>query len=425
MYKLVFIPAFLFFFNSYSTAQKTKISDIIANVKSDVELLNNIKTTEYLSGLNYNLPWIKEVELRLGINGNVTADKLDGYLRNEDFYSLRVAPNSLRERRYQQALKPAQIDLYRSNNNVILQEVIFERYLSVMTIYYSQKNIEGKTLLKPLFDNKSVILAQMLEQGSDIKFKDVVEAEYDKNDLLNDLDEFQNNIRDESNKITQLLGLKDSVKIDFSHFITPELIELRLNRTDLSVLNNPEIVNQQEKIEYAEAEYNFQHARNKQILTFFQFGYSPQVVDEAPKTKFNPSNDMTFRFGVNVPIKSNNNLKRSESALKVYEEQQEVETLKSQLSTKIELKKTKILQLIASRKEWKRQHDESLIPKLLKNESIKAQITPLELVDLQIDEIKLQLHQHKLDEKIVLEYLEFLQLSGAILDLDVNYLEGV
>ena len=425
MCRIIISPLVFFLTFTITSAQKIQVSAILASVHKDVELLNNKKTTEYLSGLNYNLPWIKEVELRLGVNGNVTVDKLDGYLRNEDFYSLRVAPNSLRERRFQQALKPAQIDLYQSNNNVILQEVIFEKYLSIMVIYFSQKNIEGKALLKPLFDNKSNILAQMLEQGSDIKFKDVVEAEYDKNDLLNDLDEFQHNIRDESEKIRECLGLSDSVEIDFTNFITPELIELRLNRTDLSVMNNPEIVNQQQKTDYAQAEYNFQHARNRQILTFFQFGYSPQVVDEAPKTKFNPSNDMTFRFGVNVPIKSNNNLKRSETALKVYEEQQEVETLKSQFSTKIELKKTKIIQLIASRRAWQRQHDESLIPKLLKNESIKAQITPLELVDLQIDEIKLQLHQHKLDEKIVLEYLEFLLLSGEILDVNVNYLEGM
>jgi hypothetical protein len=66
--------------------------------------------------------------------------------------------------------------------------------------------------------------------------------------------------------------------------------------------------------------------------------------------------------------------------------------------------------------------DNNLILKLLKNESLKDQITPLEIMDMEISVIKLKLQGLKLDDKIANEYIELMSIIGALNDTAMNYL---
>jgi len=66
--------------------------------------------------------------------------------------------------------------------------------------------------------------------------------------------------------------------------------------------------------------------------------------------------------------------------------------------------------------------DNNLILKLLKNESLKDQITPLEIMDMEISIIKLRLQGLKLDDKIANEYIELMSIIGALNDTARNYL---
>ncbi|MFZ1335494.1 MAG: hypothetical protein WAR99_08755, partial [Saprospiraceae bacterium] len=86
------------------------------------------------------------------------------------------------------------------------------------------------------------------------------------------------------------------------------------------------------------------------------------------------------------------------------------------------LQRTKILQLIDAKDQWQKMFDNNLILKLLKNESLKDQITPLEIMDMEISVIKLKLQGLKLDDKIANEYIELMSIIGALNDTAMNYL---
>ncbi len=404
-------------------AQGIHIESIIHTADADSKLLVNQRTTEFINQQNFSLPLIREAEIRLGINGNATPNQLDGYLRNEDYYAIKISPNSLRERKYQRALKPAQADLYKSNDHMFMQEAIFERYQSIVKLYYAEIFIKEKSKLQTFLVKKSALLNEMLDQGLDIKFKDVVDVEYDKNDLLSSLFEYSNIVNEEHERIKGFLNVSDSIFVDFDHFISSDEIRTIVLTVDTSnVVLAPEVIYTKYKAQLSMAELNYQKSRNKQIISYFQAGYSPVVVSEEAKTKFNPSNDLTFRFGVNIPIGANNNLRRSEAAIKLYEDKNDAILTREKYKANIMLQRTKILQLIDAKDQWQKMFDNNLILKLLKNESLKDQITPLEIMDMEISVIKLKLQGLKLDDKIANEYIELMSIIGALNDTAMNYL---
>jgi len=413
----------IFYLSTSVPAQGIHIESIIHTADADSKLLVNQRTTEFINQQNFSLPLIREAEIRLGINGNATPNQLDGYLRNEDYYAIKISPNSLRERKYQRALKPAQADLYKSNDHMFMQEAIFERYQSIVKLYYAEIFIKEKSKLQPFLVKKSALLNEMLDQGLDIKFKDVVDVEYDKNDLLSSLFEYSNIVNEEHERIKGFLNVSDSIFVDFDHFISSDEIRTIILTVDTSnVVLAPEVIYTKYKAQLSMAELNYQKSRNKQIFSFFQAGYSPVVVSEEAKTKFNPSNDLTFRFGVNVPIGANNNLRRSEAAIKLYEDKNDAILTREKYKADIMLQRTKILQLIDAKDQWQKMFDNNLILKLLKNESLKDQITPLEIMDMEISVIKLKLQGLKLDDKIANEYIELMSIIGALNDTAMNYL---
>ncbi|MFZ1584123.1 MAG: hypothetical protein WAT40_05155 [Saprospiraceae bacterium] len=413
----------IFYLSTSVPAQGIHIESIIHTADADSKLLVNQRTTEFINQQNFSLPLIREAEIRLGINGNATPNQLDGYLRNEDYYAIKISPNSLRERKYQRALKPAQADLYKSNDHMFMQEAIFERYQSIVKLYYAEIFIKEKSKLQPFLVKKSALLNEMLDQGLDIKFKDVVDVEYDKNDLLSSLFEYSNIVNEEHERIKGFLNVSDSIFVDFDHFISSDEIRTIILTVDTSnVVLSPEVIYTKYKAQLSMAELNYQKSRNKQIFSYFQAGYSPVVVSEEAKTKFNPSNDLTFRFGVNVPIGANNNLRRSEAAIKLYEDKNDAILTREKYKADIMLQRTKILQLIDAKDQWQKMFDNNLILKLLKNESLKDQITPLEIMDMEISVIKLKLQGLKLDDKIANEYIELMSIIGALNDTAMNYL---
>ena len=413
----------IFYLSTSVPAQGIHIESIIHTADADSKLLVNQRTTEFINQQNFSLPLIREAEIRLGINGNATPNQLDGYLRNEDYYAIKISPNSLRERKYQRALKPAQADLYKSNDHMFMQEAIFERYQSIVKLYYAEIFIKEKSKLQPFLVKKSALLNEMLDQGLDIKFKDVVDVEYDKNDLLSSLFEYSNIVNEEHERIKGFLNVSDSIFVDFDHFISSDEIRTIVLTVDTSnVVLAPEVIYTKYKAQLSMAELNYQKSRNKQIFSYFQAGYSPVVVSEEAKTKFNPSNDLTFRFGVNVPIGANNNLRRSEAAIKLYEDKNDAILTREKYKADIMLQRTKILQLIDAKDQWQKMFDNNLILKLLKNESLKDQITPLEIMDMEISVIKLKLQGLKLDDKIANEYRELMSIIGALNDTAMNYL---
>ncbi len=409
-------------------AQKISIESILASATNDDRIVANIQNSTFASGLSYRLPVMKKIDLRLGTNGNLTRDSLDGNLRNEDYYAVSFSTNNFREMRLQNALKPAQLNIYSAENQVFMQQALLERYQSILSIFYGKKLYEERTKLKKFLNEKEDVLRLSLEQGLDIRFKDVVDTENDKNALAAALLEYENNVFFQQQRIKQFLQQTDNqtIEIDFDTFILPNQIEQEVAKLKIDqTLSHPVFAFRNAQTAYSATEYRLEKAQNRQVFSFFQVGYNPIAYEPLPNNKFKALNDITFRLGLTVPLPANNNFRNSKTALQQKEDEQ-LAIMTKQLQLKmIEIQYVKVENLLKNLRLNEKNTKESLIKKMLDNPKLTAQITPVELLDLTISQRKLELRNVELSSDLSNEYLRLIDMTGAItIYKNRNFLRG-
>ncbi len=395
-------------------AQTLSIKDILNSVENDEKYQANQRLALFTKGLTYHVPYIKKIEARFGINGNALSDTLYGNIRNEDFYGLLISPNSLREIREQKRLKVAQISTYEAEKKLLFQNALFDRYLTLIPLIFAPQLRHERKLLDTFFQQKYLIVQKMLEQGIDIKIKDVMDAENDKNLLRLVLLDLENNVINNETKIKQFINNQYFQNIDFQNIISVSQIENWLNLLTLDTLAHPSLAFRAAETQLATANFRVENAQNRQIFNFVQISYeNPILILEAPQ-KQKSVNNFSVRLGLTVPIAANNNLKKSENLLQA-KAAQELEQVAKNLNKKaIDLQIVKLKNLLKQYRLCEERINESLIQKMLKNEKLMLQITPLEIVDLRITQQKLNIRKVEISQEVMTEYVRLLELSGIL-----------
>ena len=409
-------------------AQKINVESILISVKNDDRVFGNNQNSTFATGLDYRLPILKKVDLRLGINGNLTSDTLDGRWRNEDFYALSISTNNFREMRLQRALKPAQLNIYTAENQVFVQQAMMERYQSILSIFYGKKLYEERSRLKKLLTEKEDVLRLSLEQGLDIRFKDIVDTENDKNALASALLDYENNVFFQEQRIRQYLKLADNqaIEIDFDGFILPEQIEKEVAKLKINqALSHPLFALREAQTNYSLAEYRLEKAQNRQIFSFLQVAYNPLAYEPLVSKRFRALNDVNWRLGLTVPLPANNNFRNSKTALQQKEDEQNAILTKQLQAKLVDVQYIKVQNLLKSLHLNEKNTKESLIKKMLDNPKVLAQITPVEVLDLNIAQRKLELRNIEISSDLSNEYLRLLDMTGAMsIYKNRNFLKG-
>lgn len=395
-------------------AQTLPIREILNSVENDEKYRANQRLELFTKGLTYHVPYIKKIEARFGVNGNALQDTLYGNIRNEDFYGLLISPNSLREIREQKRLKTAQINSYEAEKNLLRQNALFERYLALVPLIFAPQLRHERKLLDSFFQQKYLVVQKMLEQGIDIKIKDVMDTENDRNLLRLVLLELENGVINNEMKIRQFVNNQNFQVIDFQNIISIAQIENWLNMQVINTLAHPSLAFRAAETALADANFRVENAQNRQIFNFVQISYeNPILILEAPQ-KQKSVNNFSVRLGLSVPIVANNNLKKSESLLKA-KEAQEIEQIMKNLNKKaIDLQIVKLKNLLKQYRFCEERINENLIQKMLKNEKLMLQITPLEIIDLKITQQKLNIRKVEISQDVMNEYIRLLELSGTL-----------
>ncbi len=407
----------LFFINcslSIIYGQKITIDNLILSAQTDDRVVSNQNAVYFANSLHYNMPFFKKVEARFGVNGNLTADTLDGNFRNEDYYALSVVTNNWKEMRLQKAVKPAQINVFTTEKQVILHQVLLERYQSVLSCFYASQLLEERSGLLKLLENKAEILRKSIEQGIDIRFKDVMDTENDKNLLSSLLLDYENTLAINQAKIQQFLKTKEPVILDYQEFIGAESIaqNVRLIQKDSGFLH-PILEYRHAQVSYSAAEFALEKIQNRQILSFVQLGATRPTYEVFPLSKFKVMNNLALRIGLTVPIPSNNNFKVSKTAMQLKDDEQTEWVARQMQAKMIDIQAVKINNVLKSYYLNEKNVKESLIVKLLNNPKLTGILTPVELIDLQIAQRKLQIRSTEIRSDLSNEYLRFLEMTGA------------
>ena len=414
--KKTLLPLFIIASFSNIYAQNTAIKEVLSSYKNDIRLEYNNQLTNFAKGLKYDMPLLKQVEARIGINGSTLGDSLYGGIRNEDLYGLNISTNSFKEIKLQKQVKQAQIDALASENRVFEQQALLERYQAVASIYFNQKLRGEKQKLDSLLHKKHGILRTMIERGIEIKVKEVMDTEGDKNAVELALLDVESSLKFQKSKLKLFVKGEnfsaDLDFIDFTDFISIKNIQQIIDN-QLVINSNPVLDYKNGRTALASTQLNFIAAQNRQIFNSLRLGYQNPVYLEEPK-KLNPFNNFSVRVGLVVPLPGNNNYKRSDAMLELREAQNETALTRELFKKNIHIQYFKLNSLLEQHRLSQVKIEQSLINKMLGNEKLLAQMTPLEIADLSIEQQKIKVRTLEIETEITSEYIKMLDFNGSL-----------
>lgn len=409
-----FLPFLVIFCTSTIYTQNVSSTDLLRGATSDDRLQLQQQLSAYARSLPYKSPLIRKVEARVGFNGSTVGDTLFGTIRNEDFYGVVISPNSLRERKRQAALQQAQIGVYDSERAVVLQEIILERCETVIALHFNVQLIAVYDSLLRLIDTRETLLHKMLDEGFDVRVKDVLSTDDDKNDFERQRRERSHSLAQHQARLRQFLPDHSAPVWNDRDYIPITTLRSRLELLRSLPAAYPELAYSTAKTRFAAADVDLENADNRQIFSFMQIGYEdPVLALETPKNR-KTFNNFSLRFGFQLPLPGNNNLRRSEAALKWRETQHEAQTIRLLNEKAVDIQQVKMTNLLDRYAAAEEKSRTCLTRRMLDNTGLHAQLTPVEILDLRISQQKTALQLLEMAEEIHTEYLELLELKGVL-----------
>ncbi len=418
---LTAIFALLFLFRTLP-AQVLTIAEVLATAERDTRYNQNQALQTTAQGLKVHDPVLRQIALRVGINGSALGDTIFGYLRNEDTYQLQVGFNSFLERQRQKQVKNAQVAAIAAESRVLKEEALFERYEALAGYLFVVPKRAACLRLDSLLEKEHRILREMLATGTlDVKVSKVLDAEEDRNRNQLALQELDNTATAYHNRLRQLAG--NFSQIDQNDLILLSDVRARVAALKVaSAFTLPLFESKMADIQLEKARLNYISAQNRQILSNFSAGYQRPLYVEMPK-RFNPANNFNVRVGLTVPLPSNNHYKKSAALLDLRKAENEAAWTSEKLRNEIENQFVRVENLFKKHELIQERLENSLIRKMLDNPDLRNQITPLEIVEMEIAQQKLQINKADILASIMFEYVQLLSLSGAIgQEGAINYL---
>jgi hypothetical protein len=407
---LLFSSCFLTF--SVLKSQQTT-TQFLQSYRNDERFASNERLTEWLKSKKFHVPMLRKAEFRFGLNGSAFQDTIYGNIRNEDAYGIVLSPNSFRERRQQKQYKSAQIDVYEAEKNVLLHQALLDRYQVIAELMFAPPLLRERAKLDSFFVQKQQILQKTIENGMDIKVKDLIDSENDRNALQNTQLELENQIQFQQNKAKQLANentiIEENNRIKISN-IFETIYSSLLQKT----IENPVIPFKIAQNQLATANMNVEKSNNRQIFNYIQAAYENPIFILPIPDKQKSVNNFSVRVGLLFPIVGNNNFKVAQTGLQVQISKENIGITRNLTQKNVELQVEKLLNLKKSYELCTQQIERSPIRKMLDNDKLLQQITLLEVVELRLIQQKLIVKRHEIEREIGIEYVRWLDLTGVM-----------
>jgi hypothetical protein len=377
---------------------KISVKDILIGVQQEKSVATNMQTTNFLRDLNYRLPLLKEFGVRYG------SDDLTNAKRQ---YAAVFNFNTFKTIKEQQSIKIAQLSAYQAKKDVLLNEVIQERYMSMVDAYFAQSLLTKHRALDSLLNQKNTILKISLQKGMPIRVKDLVETEEDIRRLRLSMADIETIWELSYQKIRRYLGVQAKFELSFDNFIAVPKIEHLLNGLKSNKnIQNPELKTSQSEANLSQAALRLEEA------TFNKFFDGVQLIYEHKnRTEFSPQY-FSFRVGVNIPIKGNLRPKQNELLLDIKDAENDYHVGFSQTEKRINAQILTLENLFKKYRLCQDMIQNSLSNNILNTPAVRNTLLPADIIDLKILQQKKILESINVQYEIVKSYIQLLTVNG-------------
>lgn len=379
---------------------KVSVKDILSSVQKERRMTISTQASNYLNTLNYRLPLFKSIGLKYGAND----------LTNKGTqYSASFGFNSFKIIKEQQSLKTAQFDVYQAKKDLILNQVIEERYNNITDAYFSQILLTSQRNLDTLLNQKNIVLKTSLQKGIPIKVKDLVETEDDIRSLRLSSADMESIKSLSYQRIKDYIGLQNTFILTFDNFITVAKLEETLNAIKINKpLLTPELKLSQTQMHLAQSELRLEEASFNQIFDGFQLIYEPSKKTEVF------TQDFSFRLGFNIPLKGNLRPKQNELLLDIKEAESDYQMIFYEKDRELKAQVLRIESLIKQYRLCYETLHTSISTNILNNPSVLGTLSPSDIIDLKIIQQKKNIELFKTHYDIVKEYVKLLNITGDL-----------
>lgn len=379
---------------------KVSVKDILSSVQKERRVMVSAQASNYLNTLNYRLPLFKSIGLKYGAND----------LTNKGTqYSASFGFNSFKIIKEQQALKTAQLGVYQAKKDLILNQVIEERYNNITDAYFSQILLTSQRNLDTLLNQKNIVLKTSLQKGIPIKVKDLVETEDDIRSLRLSSADMESIKSLSYQRIKDYIGLQNAFILTFDNFITVAKLEETLNAIKINKpILTPELKLSQSQMQLSQSELRLEEASFSQIFDGFQLIYEPSKKTEVF------TQDFSFRLGFNIPLKGNLRPKQNELLLDIKEAENDYQMIFYEKDRELKAQVLRIESLIKQYRLCYETLHTSISSNILNNPSVLGTLSPSDIIDLKIIQQKKNIELLKTHYDIVKEYIKLLNITGDL-----------
>ncbi|MEO0041813.1 MAG: hypothetical protein RL329_1261 [Bacteroidota bacterium] len=379
---------------------RLSVKEVLASAEKERRILAGQQTLQFMNGLNYRLPIVKSLGLRYGAE-DVSQAKQQ--------YGIAFSFNTFAKIRAQEKVRQAQFDLYQTKNDVLLVQIVKERYLNISNVFYTQLELAKQQRLDSLLHTRNATLKLALQKGLTVKVKDLVETEEHLKTVRTNIMELQNNLKTGYQQIQEYVGVQHEVALNFNDFISVSKVEMIVNSLKINHSRNaPELRAFQHKINLVQSELKLEEASFNSFFDNFQLNYSTKAGSDFS------GKDFGIRFGVNIPIKGNFRPKQNEYLLdmKLVENEYQFATFEQDRLIKFQI--LKVENLLKALKTVTEQANQGLAKTMLENSAVSMRLTAADIIDLKILQHEKEADLVKMNHELVREYLVLLELTGDL-----------
>lgn len=378
-------------------------SQILSTAKHQSQFSLQERKLDFLKYTPHELPLINRWEFR------TQTHDLD---LSEQRFTFRVRPNSRKERVGQQQLHLSTIQLYQEESRAELLDIIQNRYNVCLTLLFAQ---ERKRILEDL---ASIYKELSLIQEGQLNFGELIDAEELQQAYLLQLFDYEQVVARAVRRVQYFMEEQSTIHLKRYDFISINTLKERISKVNpLEPLANPSLSLLEQEVNVVGKELDFIIAKQKKWFSFAQIRYGGRDMLNPFRETFNVA--LAFQ----LPVKGNTILKRNQLEL----EKIEAENEWGKNYYQMEKERKNLLREISNFLEKYENLTKNLVAvqdKMTNSYSVK-QADDYEVLSLKIRAhlLKKKLRLHRLEEKIYRTYIDWLAVTGKMVELPlVNYL---
>lgn len=362
----------------------------------------------YLQQSNLNLPFVDQISLR------TETDRFD-ISRQE--YLARVSVNGFNEMHQQRLMKETTISTKGGMQRVYWHEALMERYQVVASYRQVQRELVTYHNLEQVYKDKVNVLKKMAVYSVDADVEELIETEFDLDNVMLKIAE-SDALIDQLQQAMQVLVQIDSVdwQLDTSGYITPAQIEVIIAGLPQTVLQNPEIVEKQAKIDQISAAYNYEKAKSNQVFDFFQVRYANLPFAQLER-------EFSVGIGLNLPFRGSSRVNMSELSIDKNVAGLNLEMYLVELERQVTEGRAQVAALGRRFRLAQQQWQDSQARFTLEH-TANAQVEgPMILLNTRELQLKREQNMLDIEREIMEQYLKLLDLTGQLSEQPaINYL---